>query len=201
MRDDHVGESAELYALGLLDAAEIRAVDEHTRECEACAKRVGEAEETVLDLERTARPVPAPASLDRRMHFTRRGLDVRVWLAVAAALALGFSIGVAGLFRPAPPAREAATVAMVESHFNHAQFAGTGPPAKVIYARDRSWIYVIVAAGERYDVYAVRGGQARLVGSTQSNGATSEAFIAQPGALDAVELRSGSTVVETARVR
>jgi anti-sigma-K factor RskA len=200
MHDDHVGENAELYALGLLDTPEAAAVDAHVRNCTACARRLGEAEETLLELERRVRPAQPPASLDWRMRFGRSAPNMRVWAAVAAAFVIGL-LSSAMLFRNAPAPHDAATVAMVESHFNHAQFVGGGPPAKAIYARDRAWLYVIVHAKRSYDVYAVSGSQARRIGSTQSYALTSEAFITNPGVLDAIQLRDGSTVIETARVR
>jgi hypothetical protein len=200
MHDNHIGESAELYALGLLDASEVAAIDAHVRNCTACARRVGEAEETLLALERGVRSVRPPADLDRRMRFGRPGLGVRAWGAIAAAFVIG-SLSSALLLRSTPSQHDAATVAMVESHFNHAQFVGSGPPAKVIYARDRAWLYVIVHTQRSYDVYAVSGTQSRRIGSTQRYALTSEAFIANPGRLDALQLRDGSIVVETAKVR
>ncbi len=204
---EHLGEEAELYPLGLLDEEAARNVERHIAECSACAERVAQAQSVAASLA-AALPAAEPSpSLERRLLAAarprpeRRPFDARAWMAIAAALLIGFTIGIAGLFRAAPSAHEVATVAMVESHFNHAQFVGAGPPAKVIYARDRSWVYVIVAASRRYDVYAVQGAQARLIGSTQPDQTTSETFISYPGALDELQLRDGAAVVETAKVR
>lgn len=200
MHSDHIGENAELYALGLLDAAESEAVEVHVRACAQCARRVGEAEETLLELERGVRPARPPARLDRRMRFGRPASGARIWAATAAAFVIGL-LSSALLLRSVPSQHDAAMVAMVESHFNHAQFTGSGPPAKVLYARDRAWLYVIVHADRNYDVYAVSGRSARPLGTTRGYGLTSEAFITNPGTLDALQLRDGSTVVETAKVR
>lgn len=200
MHNDHIGENAELYALGLLDVPEVAALDAHVRTCAACARRVGEAEETLLALERRGSPTRPPANLDARMRFGRPALSARAWASIAAAFVVGL-LSSALLFRGTPSPRDAATVAMIESHFNHAQFAGSGPSAKVIYARDHAWLYVIVHARHSYDVYALNGTQARRIGATQGYASTSEAFITNPGALDALQLREGSTVVETAKVR
>ncbi len=75
---------------------------------------------------------------------------------MAAALIVGI------LWPRAQSQHDVATLAMVNGHFSHAQFAGTGPKAKVLYARDRSWYYVIVAGTGRYDVYGVAGEQSRF---------------------------------------
>ena len=209
MRDLHVGESAELYALGFLSAGEREELEEHLATCSDCRRVVGEAEETVLQLEREKLPVPTPFTLDRRVKFssTRSVPALLPWLAVAAAFILGLlpSIplllereGVRGM-------HDAASLAMINSHFNHAQFAGTAPnapPAKLIYARDRSWLYVIVQGNHRFEVDALHGSSTQTLGTTQPAGSASELFM-KNGApnVDTVELRDGGTLVERARLR
>jgi hypothetical protein len=48
-------------------------------------------------------------------------------------------------------------LAIATSHFNHSQFTGpSGPRAKVLYARDYSWYYVVVTGGHSYAVYGIR---------------------------------------------
>ena len=61
----HIGENAELYALGVLDERTRALVDAHASNCEACAARLGEAERTIALIEEDAE---MPASLDRRMR-------------------------------------------------------------------------------------------------------------------------------------
>jgi len=200
MHDSHVGENAELYALGLLDATEQSELMQHIRACTECERRVGEAEETVLALERGKREVPV--ARDERIRFEPvRAARFPAWAAIAAAFAIGLLPSLwFGTHRTAP--HDVAAIAMIESHFNHAQFTGANaPPAKVIYARDRSWLYVLVTGSHRYDLYAVRGSSARLLGTIQPQPASSEIFVTQPGALEALELRDGSAVVESAKVR
>jgi len=202
MRANHVGENAELYALGMLDASETRALEEHVRICSECERRLGEAEETVLALERGTREVPL--TRDERMSFaTPRASRLPLWAAIVAAFALGLLPSLwLSTQRPAPSPHTLAAVAMIQSHFSHAQFAGAGAPeAKVIYARDRSWLYVMVVGSHRYDLYAIRGSAARMIGTTQPQQTTSEMFVTQPGDLDALQLREGATIVETAKVR
>ncbi|MBC5810585.1 MAG: zf-HC2 domain-containing protein [Candidatus Eremiobacteraeota bacterium] len=60
MMDEHVGENAELYALGLLDAAEHAALEAHVATCDSCLRWVGAAEEAAAALASTL-PRPSDA--------------------------------------------------------------------------------------------------------------------------------------------
>lgn len=190
----HVGDAAELYAAGALTAEEHAAVDAHIAQCPECLRRVGEAEETVLALERVNAVKPFRSS--NVAPFERRGLPAW-WIPLAAAAAL-----IVGLIVPRHGVQtDVATVAMLRSHFAHAQFAGNGPPAKVLYARDRSWYYVIIAASHRYEVYGVRKGQGTELGTTQPKNTTSDLFIATSIPYDRMELRDADKLVESAVIR
>ena len=194
----HVGEFAELYAIGALDGAERAAVDAHIAGCAQCARRVGEAEETVLALERDVRVDPLAAAVAAPLRLGRRR-EVPVWwlpLTAAAALIVGFLL-------PNTFARhDTPALAMINSHFNHAQFNGEKAPAgKVIYARDRSWYYVIVEGSHRYEVSGVRGGRNVSLGTTEPNGATSELFWRHSAPFERIELRDGGRTIETASIR
>lgn len=193
----HVDELAELYALGELDERESARLEAHIAQCAACLRRVGEAEETVLALESATKPIANSAaearSLDRRRP--------PVWWWAVPAIAAAFVIGLL-LPRPAPEANRA-TLAMIHSHFAHAQFSGAAgaPPAKVIYARDRSWYYVIVDSRARFDVYGLAGARASLLGTTENAGAASELFVRAANRLDRLQLRSEGKTLEEAAVR
>ncbi|MBV8147747.1 MAG: zf-HC2 domain-containing protein, partial [Candidatus Eremiobacteraeota bacterium] len=184
-RGRHVGEEAELYALGMLDDRQRAAVEAHLAECTACSRRVGEAEETVLALERRSVATPIPFARRLPLKFERRRISAW-WLAPAAAAAL-----IVGLLLPRPASNEnAALLAMINSHFSHAQFAGaTGPPAKVLYARDRSWYYVIVTGIHRYDVYGIHAGVASDLGTTSPGEGTNQLFVRTMTRFDRLELR------------
>jgi hypothetical protein len=194
--EPHVGENAELYAVGALDEAERAAVDAHIAGCAECLRRVGEAEETVLALERGA------DSASQRSH--RPALSpivarlVPIWwvpLAAAAALIIGM------LVPRSAPQSDRAMLAMIGSHFSHAQFAGSGPPAKVLYARDRSWYYVIVSGAHHYRVFGRRDGKQSFLGVTAPRGKTNELFVNRPARYDVIELRRGVTTLESAQIR
>ncbi|MBV9718391.1 MAG: hypothetical protein JOZ77_03680 [Candidatus Eremiobacteraeota bacterium] len=192
--EKHIGESAELYAIGALEAGERAAVESHIAHCTQCLRRVGEAEETVLALEPAARgQVPTRGKL---LPFERRGASMW-WIVAAAAAAF-----VLGMIVPrASSQHDAATLAMIQSHFSHAQFVGSGPLAKVVYARDRSWYYVIVRGSYRYDVYGVVDGHAASLGALRPEGKASDLFTTARAAFDRLELRSRGALVEAAAIR
>ena len=190
--NEHIGEMAELYALGTLDENERAAVEAHIATCHDCLRRVGEAEETILTLEPKA-PARAVTTIPLQL---RRSRTAPWWLAVAAALVIGFLI-------PHPQnVHDDPQIAMLHSHFSHSQFQGNGPIAKVLYPRDRSWYYVIVEGSHRYRVVGANGLSAGpILGTTVPKGATSELFVRSQGRLTFIELQEGSTVLETAQIR
>jgi hypothetical protein len=200
----HIGDLAELYVLGELNANERASVEVHIASCMQCLRRVGEAEETLLALERGDLAEPTPELLDRRMRFAASAVRRYSTLALAAAagLVLGILTMLPAMLRPHD---QPALVAMVNSHFNHAQFAPVGkvaaPSAKVIYARDRSWLFVVATGSERYDVYAIGAAGAMRLGTLQPQGSTSSLFIEHAPTANEVELRDGATVVERAALR
>ena len=197
----HIDDLAEFYAMGSLSQAERMAVEEHVVTCQECLRKLGEAEELLLALEKQNVAVTPPRGL-AALSLERRAPS-RWWLVVAAAFVLGLLPSIpAFLSRGAQSENNLAMIALLHSHFNHAQFVGTNAPsAKVMYARDKSWIYVVVEGSEHYDVYAVKGATATKIGAISPQGTTSNLYVQNPGALDGVELRDGSTVIERAQVR
>jgi hypothetical protein len=193
--ESHIGDLAELYAAGALDDRDRASVEAHIARCPECLRRTGEAEEVILALERRFKIRDNFDSGAEPLTLTRRSTPFWTILAVAAALVVGFLI-------PHPAVRQnLATLAMIQSHFSHAQFGGEGPSAKVVYARDRSWYYVLVEGSHRYDVYGIRAGQAQLLGSTQAAGPTSDLFVKTARQFDAVELRENGRTIERAVIR
>ena len=209
MHDAHVGDLAELYAVGALDADDRERVDLHCATCAYCRRMVGDAEETVLLLERETDTELTPFQLDHRMKFRDVGPSVpraSLWLAIAAAFLIGLLPSVALLVQRSHPSAvsDAPVVAMIGSHFNHAQFSALAPgapAAKVIYARDRSWIYVLVRSNASYGVYAVTAHGAQRLGATNAGASTSALFVPHASPADAIELRVGTSTVARAQLR
>lgn len=194
--DVHVGDAAELYALGALSEREQAELEAHIAECAACLRRVGEAEETLLALERGNKAIDSPRSPANVLPMARPRKAFAWWIpaAIAAAFVLGWLVPRVA-YQPG-----VATLAMINSHFSHAQFSGHGPAAKVIYARDRSWYYVIVSGRRRFDVYGVHGTQSTRLGTTAARGETSELFVQRQPAFGRIELRADSGLVESASI-
>lgn len=195
MNGQHVGEDADLYALGSLGQRERAAIDAHAARCAQCLRRLGEAEETILALECETPELALPNA--DAPHF-QSNVDRRWWSALAVAAAL-----VAGFLLPHPTPHDASPVlALVHSHFNHAQFSGRGPAAKVLYARNRAWYYIIVDGAHAYTVVGANGSSSSTpLGVTASHGDTSSLFISGARSFQRIELREGSTLVETAQIR
>ena len=199
---EHVEDLAELYVIGDLDAAEVKRVESHIAGCRMCMRRVGEAEETLLALERESRVEPMPENRPLRLREPNRWSYPAFALAAAAGIVLGIFTMLPAALRPHDSQR--ALLAMVNSHFNHAQFAALkpgAPAAKVMYARDRRWLYVVLDGTRRYTVYAGSGPDAQRLGELHPDGATSTLFVDRTITQDEIELRDRANVIEDARVR
>ncbi|HZY98246.1 MAG TPA: zf-HC2 domain-containing protein [Candidatus Baltobacteraceae bacterium] len=207
MLDDHIGENAELYALGQLGELESSRVEHHVRSCDSCAKRVGEAEATVLRLIESGDVVPAPAQLDRRIRFS--GQPQRMWIAaIAAAFLIGLlPWGVSTLRHPDVEAgsnQQLAMNAMLAGHFLHAPAVALvpgAPQAKVIYPRESGWLYVLVGGtNQTIDVVAITGNERTTIASIPPGPATRSAFVKISQRVSSVQLLEGNTPVASARI-
>lgn len=202
-RNAHLEEDAELYALGALPDAERAAAEAHVAECEVCARRVGEAAETVSALVRPQLPSP---QLDRRVHaiFARRG-GVRALYPLVAAVLL-VALLPTGLFwqrdrdlRASDAVNRRAVAAMIGSHFLHSQFvraAADAPPAKAIFARNGAWLYVIAVTDR--DLTLSDG--SRVLGKLSGTGNERALFVEHPPASKSLVLSDGSRVLARAAV-
>jgi anti-sigma factor RsiW len=202
-RNAHLEEEAELYALGALSDAERAAAEEHIAQCDACARRVGQAEETLAEL---VRPQAPPAQLDRRVHavFARRSSARAFYPLAAAALIVALLPG--AFFwqrdrdlRASDAVNRQAVAAMIGSHFLHAQFvkvAADAPAAKAIFARDGAWVYVIAVTDRDLTLNA----GSRALGKLTGTGNERALFVEHPSATRSLVLMDGSRVLARAAV-
>ena len=106
--------------------------------------------------------------------------------------------------RQAQDEEQVALSAMLAGHFSHAPFVGNAsgaPEAKVVYAREGGWIYVIAAPGkERLDVAVTRDGRRTTVASMPANDAVRSSFVTLPDRPDTVELLDRGAVLASARL-
>ncbi|MGZ3528809.1 MAG: hypothetical protein ACXVAO_14070 [Vulcanimicrobiaceae bacterium] len=155
----HIDESAELYALGILDQTEIAALEHHASSCPACAQRLREAEATVTAIGELEPQQRAPRALATRLERSLSDRPTRAgwnWQALLAGVAAAFILAVAPFGYVLNQNRSMhavmsndnrALARLAGGQFNHASFEPRtqgAPPAKVLYARNGSWYYVIV---------------------------------------------------------
>jgi hypothetical protein len=198
----HLEELAELYALGSLEAAEESSVRAHIADCEACRQRVSDAERVVLAFAETEPQVEV------RQASLRARAPSSMWrfaagLAAGLVLPLLILLPVAFHARQSQEQTDVALSALVNSHFNHVAFtrqAADAPAAKLLYARNGQWLYVIVVQPRSDLGVLVRGPNGlRAAGTIPGNRAESALFIAQPGAVSEVLLTRGGSTVAQAR--
>jgi len=202
-RNEHLEEAAELYALGALPDAEREAADAHIARCKVCARRVGQAEETLAVLVRAQSP---SSQLDRRVRatFVRRSSGRAFYPLVAAGLILALLPG--ALFwqrdrdlRASDAVNRQAVAAMIGSHFLHSQFvkvAADAPPAKAIFARNGAWVYVIAVTDR--DLTLTAGGH--VLGRISGTGNERAIFVEHPPAARSLVLSDGARVLARAAV-
>jgi len=203
----HIGDDAELYALGLLEPAQRAGIDAHLASCDACLRLVGEAEESAAVLAAALPQARPSANLDARMlglrPRTQRTFTARLAaLAVAAALLLAFGLSwyQNDVLRGKLRTEELATVSLVHSHFlhvtMHAATSAGSLAAKVVYARDGAWLYILVdRPGGAVDVTATIAGKPWSAGRAINDGDTAALFVHPPGRPSSVQLtRDGRSV-------
>jgi len=224
----HLGELAELYALGALEPLERARVDAHAADCPACARALGAAESTVAALDETFVPqLEPPERLGTRIAASaasaavvpfapRRKPERAAWrvpsfYATAAAALLTVGVGGGAVLEHAANVRQAAhdsaiLTTIATSHFNHVTFTARSsavPVSKVLYARDGAWFYVVIA-GSTCDCRVIARSAAgeRDLGKPDPRGNTATLFVRdfpRPASLELVDA-SGSRLSDATLV-
>jgi hypothetical protein len=209
MPDQHLdADAAMLYATGSLDARERDAMDAHAMTCDACARTLADASQTVEAIElRRGATDQAPSAL--RAGLRRRGRTSSLWpgIAVAAVLVAALSLARAFMLTSAMHDRDVALTSIVHSHFNHAPFIATraeAPSAKVLYAQTGQWLYVVVdAPTQALHVDEITEGGGVIDAGRIAASRTPQTFYSQPSQrIVRVELRddAGAAVARAALV-
>jgi hypothetical protein len=204
----HPCADVELYALGSLTPAERTSVEAHVGHCEPCMHRLSAAASTIAALDDEYVPqVAPPERLRSRLLASalaaaaapvgrRPGWRLQR-LAMAASRIFGMVAGSAGLFEWSEAARQTARnssilATIASSHFRHVQFTARtkdGPIAKILYAADGSWMYVVIDSSSCIcHVVARSVGTRRDFGLPETRGATSTVFTRDAGRVTAVAL-------------
>ncbi|HTW84650.1 MAG TPA: hypothetical protein VMD91_11320 [Candidatus Sulfotelmatobacter sp.] len=190
---DHLGEDAELYALGMLSDRR-EEIEAHLRMCATCTDRVRAAEEVGALLAATLPPVPGSNVVRLR---PRGG---RAWWPLALAAAFVLVVGGVDVVHERAlgthvAQTDTALLAMASAHFMHTTLAGRpGVIAKAIYARDGAWCYVVadgVPAGAH--VVVTQHGARRDLGALAGT-RPATLFVRRPGRVSEFAIVAGTTV-------
>lgn len=198
MNGVHLGDDAELYALGALEPAERAAVESHLADCEECAVRVGNAEDVAAALAAALPQYEPPARLGVRLTgrygsaLPFRGAAMWAALAVAATIVAGFFGWQGAAYRSQQARQTLAFTTLVNSHFLHVPMQRSNPAApnaKVLYARDGSWLYVLADKPVNgLHVVLLRRGVQRDAGTLVAAGGAASLFVPDAGRPDEVML-------------
>lgn len=207
MTGEHLGDEAELFALGALEDAERSAAARHVALCAACRERVAAAELVMASLAAAVPAAEPPASIGRRLRASARGGRPRNAgpFALAATVALAF-VGLGSqtlLLSNREAAEDRALATIVSSHFNHVSAVtrgDSGVSAKVLYARDGAWIFVIARTHESGTLHAfARTPTADVdLGALATSGETASLLVRPAKPIGTVVIKRGDTEVATA---
>jgi hypothetical protein len=180
---NHLDDDAELYALGLTDRERGAEIEAHLAGCDACRARVVAAESAAASL--AAALPPAPAAAPRPSWWTTAATAAAIVFAATTSFA-----SVSAHSASAQLARtDAALGAIASSHFGHTTLTShTTIIAKVLYARDGTWVYVVAENAPRGAHVKLRSGSAvRDLGALDS-GVPATLFARSPGRADEIEI-------------
>lgn len=210
--NEHLGEDAELYPLGILDDDTARNVERHVASCSTCAERVAEAQAVAASLAAALpQATPSPALERRLRESVRRRPSAKPRASLfPLGLAAAFALVVLGLgwqalvLRDRLAVDDVALVTMVHSHFNHVSMdpeSANPVAAKILYARDGSWIYIIAdkPGGILHAIARTAVGAADL-GALGSAGETATLLVHPRERIRSITLERAGTNVASARL-
>jgi len=208
--NEHVSESAALYALGLLEPPETDAIDAHVAACEACSQALAQAYDDVAAAALAQPQYTAPASLDARVASLwappkKRGWSLRQFAAIAAVLAIALLPTAYLLHREQTMHRAMLADAglfarMASSPHRMVAFTG-GADAKVVYGNDGSWYGVIVRGATRpLRLVWMHDGQRTMLGQVQSRGDLAMIYLPESHRMEHLALADGDRVVAEAKL-
>ncbi|HEY1428947.1 MAG TPA: hypothetical protein VGF18_05200 [Candidatus Tumulicola sp.] len=213
----HIGDDAELYAVGALDEVAAAAVERHVLDCRACSLQLAQAREGALALAGALPPVSAQDDLLQRIQASVAAtpqIDLSRWLTArvtkyAVAAALVFSLFEAGWqasrYHRQMAAQDVALATLVHSHFEHVSMTSLTSPAlaaKVLYARDGSWIYIIAdRPGGDLRVLGYTAGAPTRLGVLRGDGRTASLLLHPSKHIHRVVLEHGDAPVAEATLK
>ncbi|MBV8154968.1 MAG: hypothetical protein JO029_15830 [Candidatus Eremiobacteraeota bacterium] len=208
---EHIGELAELYAIGALGESERRDVERHVAGCTACGQRLGEAEDDVAAMEAARLQHDPPEQLQRRvraMLHRPAGQWSRYAPAVAAALILGllpsaFFWEQNRTMHAAMEADSAAIGRVASTPHRSVAFSqmSDGSAASVMYGPDGSWYVVLVRGASRaLSVAWMHDGQRTMLGTATPHGDVAMLYLPKSHRMNQLALMDGDRVVAQAQL-
>ena len=200
----HISEDAALYALGLLDEREERAVDEHVARCSACAQLLAQAFDDVAAMAAAQPQYEAPQK--QAMPAPR---PVRAWRPAFAALAAAIVLALlpaAYLYQEnqamhAAMIADADAMARISSSPHRAVAFDGAPGATVMYGPDGSWYCIIVRDAKKpMDVTWMHDGQQTMLGTAMPHGNVAVLYLPVSHRMDQLALVSENRMVAQARL-
>ncbi|MFN2448510.1 MAG: hypothetical protein ABR508_01780 [Candidatus Baltobacteraceae bacterium] len=209
----HAGESAELYAIGSLDAAQAAAFEGHVRGCAPCAARMRQAAEAFAQIESARVRGAAPPSLGRRLHgVPRHASHARHWWTTGLAVAAAFAISLIPTWvavdrnrwlRSAMNADELALARIAAApSVERASFLAAGRPmGKVLYGARGDWYYILIVHPKRaMQIAYVHNGRREMLGTIRMHGSSGTLYLPIDHRMDELALMDGDTVVADAHL-
>lgn len=213
----HIGDLAELYALGALDLGERRALEAHVLQCTECTDRLREAEASFLTLAENDSQRDVSARLTDRISaslatqpstagaatWTQRPW-ARPLLAMAAVLAIAIIpsyelLGHNRAMQTQLATDDAAFARMAAGPIAHATFKGR--TARVIYSADGTWYYVIVMhPSSDMRIAYIHNGTTEVLGSITMHGSTGTLYLPVSEKMDNLAILQGGRVVADANL-
>ena len=196
--NEHIADSAALYALGALDETERGEVDAHVAHCAACTELLAAAEADVTRIA-ACEPQHAPARKPRwnSALITIAGIAALLIIAVLPSAYLLRQ----NLSMHAAMANDAAAVARIASAPHRTvAFAGMpGTDARVVYGRTGSW-YCIVVRGitAPLRVLWMHDGKQTMLGTARLHGDIATLYLPVSHPMLHLALSDGQHVVANA---
>ncbi|HEY0797954.1 MAG TPA: zf-HC2 domain-containing protein, partial [Candidatus Baltobacteraceae bacterium] len=213
---DHPQDDLELYALGMLEPSEHKAIDEHVAACPACLQRLVEAEAVGASLaDALVRHAPSRTLASRIAVSAHsidtssrppRGIRAGWWMATAAALALFVGAGWQNhRLTTAMHSQDVILATLVHSHFEHVNLTTSDPSsafgAKALYARDGSWMYLILDhAPPSLHVLATEDASVHDLGEPARSGDVATLFVRPSARITNLDLDLNGVQLATGRL-
>lgn len=208
MTYQHVGDLAELYALGALDDRERSAIDAHVRSCPACTELVGSAERDVALVASMEPRHPVPPDLTGRIERMLRPPS-SAWAGLAALAAALLVILLPSFYfweqnralHDAMLAQSAAMERIAAMPHRTANFRAIkgGPPAQVMYGPDGSWYVIVVRQSSKtLAVMWMHRGERTMLGHATPHGNLATLYLPKSHRMDRLALVDGDRIVAEA---